>query len=257
MIYLALAPKSNAAYRAFGAAMAAAERTGSLTPPKHILNAPTRLMKSEGYGAGYVYDHDTEAGFSGQDYFPPGMGRERFYEPGDRGFERELRERLLSFAAERASKEKSEPERVAGPAPTRAEQEADHRNRQTRARPGADRLRQLRPRRPERGDLDAIAAVLARPQRSRRPDRAAAASGESFYGVLEGPRRRVFQRMEAIIADRRHARLAHPPRGADRPRRFENWSFGLLPVGRATGRRAPRGVHLELRPTPGIRRRIG
>ena len=63
--------------------MAAAERTGSLMPPKHILNAPTRLMKSEGYGAGYVYDHDTEAGFSGQDYFPPEHGRESFYEPGE------------------------------------------------------------------------------------------------------------------------------------------------------------------------------
>ena len=89
--------------------MAAAERTGSLMPPKHILNAPTRLMKSEGYGAGYVYDHDTEAGFSGQDYFPPGMPRERFYEPGDRGFEHDLRERLLSFAA-RARYGRSEPD---------------------------------------------------------------------------------------------------------------------------------------------------
>ena len=110
VIYLALAPKSNAAYRAFGAAMAAAERTGSLMPPKHILNAPTRLMKSEGYGAGYVYDHDTEAGFSGQDYFPPGMERERFYAPGERGFERDLRERLLSFLRQRATKERSEPD---------------------------------------------------------------------------------------------------------------------------------------------------
>ncbi len=105
VIYLALAPKSNAAYRAFAGALAAAERTGSLTPPKHILNAPTRWMKSEGFGAGYVYDHDTESGFSGQDYFPPGMERERFYDPGGRGFEHELRERLLSFAAERARKE--------------------------------------------------------------------------------------------------------------------------------------------------------
>ena len=104
VIYLALAPKSNAAYRAFGAAMAAAERTGSLVPPKHILNAPTRLMKSEGYGKGYVYDHDTEAGFSGQEYFPPEMPRESYYDPGDRGFEHNLRERLLSFAAQRARK---------------------------------------------------------------------------------------------------------------------------------------------------------
>jgi putative ATPase len=104
VIYLALAPKSNAAYRAFGAAMAAAERTGSLVPPKHILNAPTKLMKAEGYGKGYVYDHDTEAGFSGQDYFPTEMPRERYYDPGGRGLEAELRERLLSFAAARARK---------------------------------------------------------------------------------------------------------------------------------------------------------
>ena len=108
VIYLARAPTSNAAYRAFGAAMAAAERTGSLRPPKHILNAPTRLMKDEGYGRGYVYDHDTERGFSGQDYFPESMPRERFYDPGGRGAERELRERLLSFAAERARTGRSE-----------------------------------------------------------------------------------------------------------------------------------------------------
>lgn len=70
VIYLALAPKSNAAYVAYKSAMALAEKTGSLTPPKHILNAPTRLMKEEGYGRGYIYDHDLEAGFSGQNYFP-------------------------------------------------------------------------------------------------------------------------------------------------------------------------------------------
>jgi putative ATPase len=110
VIYLALAPKSNAAYRAFGAAMTAAERTGSLSPPKHILNAPTRLMKAEGYGAGYVYDHDAESGFSGQEYFPPGMERPAFYHPGKRGLEAELRERLLSFAALRAKLNQSEPE---------------------------------------------------------------------------------------------------------------------------------------------------
>ena len=101
VIYLALAPKSNAAYTAFAAAMASAERTGSLVPPKHILNAPTRWMKSEGFGKGYVYDHDTEAGFSGQEYFPPEMPREEFYDPSSRGFERELGERLLSLTAER------------------------------------------------------------------------------------------------------------------------------------------------------------
>jgi putative ATPase len=104
VIYLALAPKSNAAYTAFAAAMAAAGKTGSLAPPKHILNAPTRLMKSEGYGRGYIYDHDTEGGFSGQEYFPDTMARESFYRPGDRGYERDLAERLLSFAAARARK---------------------------------------------------------------------------------------------------------------------------------------------------------
>jgi len=102
VIYLALAPKSNAAYRAFGAAMAAAEKTGSLDPPKHILNAPTRLMKEEGYGRGYRYDHDVESGFSGQDYFPPGMARPRFYEPTDRGSEQDLRKRALYLEEERA-----------------------------------------------------------------------------------------------------------------------------------------------------------
>ena len=88
--------------------MAAAERTGSLMPPKHILNAPTRLMKDEGYGRGYVYDHDTESGFSGQNYFPAACPRERFYDPVGRGPERALRERLLSFAAERARKGRSD-----------------------------------------------------------------------------------------------------------------------------------------------------
>ena len=102
VIRLALAPKSNAGYRAFSAARAAAKRTGSLAPPKHILNAPTKLMKSEGYGAGYVYDHDTEAAFSGQSYFPDEMPRESYYAPTDRGAEAALGERLLAFAAARA-----------------------------------------------------------------------------------------------------------------------------------------------------------
>src|SRR5229473_2214427 len=77
VIYLATAPKSNAAYKAFGAAMRAAKEGGSLLPPKHILNSPTKLMKSEGYGSGYEYDHDTQGAFSGQDYFPEAMGRVR------------------------------------------------------------------------------------------------------------------------------------------------------------------------------------
>src|SRR2546430_10884826 len=91
VIYLATAPKSNAAYKAFGAAMRAAKEGGSLLPPKHILNSPTKLMKSEGYGSGYQYDHDAPDAFSGQDYFPETLGRQTFYDPPDRGFEREIR----------------------------------------------------------------------------------------------------------------------------------------------------------------------
>ena len=94
VIYLGSAPKSNAAYKALGAANRAARETGSLMPPKHILNAPTRLMADLGYGKDYVYDHDTEEGFSGQDYFPEDMTRERFYRPADRGFERDIKKRL-------------------------------------------------------------------------------------------------------------------------------------------------------------------
>ncbi|MGE3148567.1 MAG: replication-associated recombination protein A [Pseudorhodoplanes sp.] len=94
VIYVATAPKSNAAYTAYGAAMRAAKENGSLLPPKHILNAPTNLMKSEGYGRGYAYDHDQQDAFSGQDYFPEALGRQTFYDPPDRGFEREIRKRL-------------------------------------------------------------------------------------------------------------------------------------------------------------------
>jgi putative ATPase len=94
VIYIATAPKSNAAYTAFGAAMRTAKEAGSLLPPKHILNAPTRLMHSEGYGAGYAYDHDAPGGFSGQDYFPQQLGRQKFYDPPERGFEREIKKRL-------------------------------------------------------------------------------------------------------------------------------------------------------------------
>lgn len=102
VIYLALAPKSNAGYVAYKAARKAAQKTGSEPPPKHILNAPTRLMKDEGYSAGYVYDHDTEDGFSGQDYFPETMKRPVFYQPPERGFERELKKRLEYFVKLRA-----------------------------------------------------------------------------------------------------------------------------------------------------------
>jgi len=94
VIYLATAPKSNAAYTALSAARRAARTHGSLAPPMHILNAPTRLMKELGYGKGYAYDHDAEDAFSGQNYFPDGMAREEFYRPVERGFEREVLKRL-------------------------------------------------------------------------------------------------------------------------------------------------------------------
>jgi len=94
VIYLATAPKSNAAYQAFGEASQMARETGSLMPPMQILNAPTRLMRDFGYGKGYVYDHATEEGFSGQNYFPDGVPRRNFYRPGERGFEREVKKRL-------------------------------------------------------------------------------------------------------------------------------------------------------------------
>jgi len=93
-LYLATAPKSNASYVAFKRAMARAKETGSLMPPKIILNAPTRLMKQQEYGAGYRYDHDEPDAFSGQDYFPTEIGRETYYDPPERGFEREIRKRL-------------------------------------------------------------------------------------------------------------------------------------------------------------------
>ena len=98
LIYLATAPKSNAAYKAYKGAMAAAKAHGSLTPPAHILNAPTGMMKNLGYGAGYQYDHDAPDGFSGQNYFPDAMPRQKFYQPVERGFERELVKRLEYWA---------------------------------------------------------------------------------------------------------------------------------------------------------------
>jgi putative ATPase len=104
VIYIATAPKSNAAYMAYKAAMRMAKEGGSLLPPKHILNSPTKLMKSEGYGEGYQYDHDTPGAFSGQDYFPEALGRQTFYDPPDRGFEREIRKRLDYWAKLRAAK---------------------------------------------------------------------------------------------------------------------------------------------------------
>ncbi|WP_431298431.1 replication-associated recombination protein A [Tabrizicola sp. BL-A-41-H6] len=105
VVYLALAPKSNAVYTAYKAARAAARDTGSHPPPKHILNAPTKLMKDIGYGTGYAYDHDAEDGFSGQDYFPEGMKRPIYYLPPERGFERELKKRVDYFAKLRAKRQ--------------------------------------------------------------------------------------------------------------------------------------------------------
>lgn len=97
VVYLSLAPKSNAVYTAFKQAKAAAEQTHHLNPPPIIVNAPTVLMKQMGYGRGYIYDHDTPAGFSGQNYFPNDMERESFYDPVERGFEREMKKRLEYF----------------------------------------------------------------------------------------------------------------------------------------------------------------
>ena len=100
-LYCATAPKSNAAYVAQKAAWRAAKDTGSLSPPAHILNAPTRVMKDLGYGAGYAYDHEAEGGFSGQDYWPEEMAAQRFYTPTDRGHEKRIAERLAWWAERR------------------------------------------------------------------------------------------------------------------------------------------------------------
>lgn len=106
LVYLATAPKSNANYVAYKAARAAAREHGSLMPPKHILNAPTKMMANIGYGAGYQYDHDTEDAFSGQNYFPEAMARQKFYDPPDRGFEREINKRLEYWHKKREEKSK-------------------------------------------------------------------------------------------------------------------------------------------------------
>ena len=106
VVYLALAPKSNAIYVGYNKARTAAVKTGSLSPPKHILNAPTDLMKKEGYGIDYEYDHNHKEGFSGQDFFPTDMAKERFYQPVERGFEKELKKRIEYFGSLRAKKRK-------------------------------------------------------------------------------------------------------------------------------------------------------
>jgi putative ATPase len=104
ILYLALAPKSNAGYVAYKAARRLAGKTGSAPPPKHILNAPTKLMKDQGYSDGYAYDHDAEDGFSGQNYFPDGVERSDLYTPVERGFERDLKKRLDYFQKLRAQR---------------------------------------------------------------------------------------------------------------------------------------------------------
>ncbi len=108
VIYLGTAPKSNAAYKAHGEALRAARATGSLMPPMHILNAPTRMMKDLGYGKDYAYDHNAEDGFSGQNYFPDDMPREQFYRPVERGFEREISKRLAYWQKLRDKKSAAE-----------------------------------------------------------------------------------------------------------------------------------------------------
>lgn len=104
VVYVATAPKSNAVYTAYKAARALAKQAGSLMPPKHILNAPTKLMKQEGYGNSYRYDHDEPDAFSGQDYFPESLGRQSFYHPVERGFERDIRKRMEYWARLRAER---------------------------------------------------------------------------------------------------------------------------------------------------------
>ena len=108
ILYLATAPKSNAGYTAYKESRRAAQSYGSLMPPKHILNAPTKMMRDQGYGDGYAYDHDTPEGFSGQNYFPEGMARQNFYRPVERGFERDIQKRMDYWAKLRARKKQGE-----------------------------------------------------------------------------------------------------------------------------------------------------
>jgi len=110
VVHLATAPKSVSVYKAFGAARRAARETGSLMPPAHIRNAPTKLMKQLGYGKGYRYDPDTEEGFSGQDYFPDGMERQTFYRPRGEGHEAKIKVRLDEWAKLRAARQAADEE---------------------------------------------------------------------------------------------------------------------------------------------------
>lgn len=118
-LYLATAPKSNAVYKALGAAREVARKTGSVAPPAHILNAPTGLMRDLGYGKGYQYDHDAADGFSGQNYFPDGIARQRFYAPRERGFEREIAKRLAYWDRLRAERQNDDGRSATGADATR------------------------------------------------------------------------------------------------------------------------------------------
>ena len=227
VIYLALAPKSNAAYRAFGAAMAAAERTGSLVPPKHILNAPTRLMKSEGYGKGYVYDHDTEGGFSGSGLLPPrNAARSPTIDPAP--------------ADSRRSCEKdfclSPPSAIGRPGPTE-----NPSGRPTIPAKASDLIQLIYVSAAAhglgQGDLDAIARVSLARNKVAGITGFLLHQGDAFYGALEGSERRVLRRMEAIIRDPRHSRIRVLREASIADRRFDNWSFGILPEGRDGGER--------------------
>lgn len=105
VVYVASAPKSNAVYKAWKAAVKLAKEHGSIMPPKTILNAPTKLMREEGYGEGYAYDHDAPDAFSGQNYWPEKIGRKKLYNPPERGFEREIAKRLDYWAKLRKERE--------------------------------------------------------------------------------------------------------------------------------------------------------
>ena len=104
-IYLALAPKSNSVYEAYKKAMETAKKSGSVMPPKHILNAPTEFLKEQGYGDGYLYDHDTKDSFSGQSYFPDSVTENEFYEPSNKGDEKQLMEKLVHFKSLRSKRQ--------------------------------------------------------------------------------------------------------------------------------------------------------
>ena len=224
--------------------MAAAERTGSLVPPKHILNAPTRLMKSEGYGKGYVYDHDTEAGFSGQEYFPPEMPRETYYRARRPRIRAQPARKAFVFRRRSALGRPNATDTASGrlpPIPAKSQ------------RPHPARLRQLGRARARRRTTStpSPAPPLARNQ-------AAGITGLLLHqgdALLRHPRRPgaagAGSAWRSIIRDPRHSRLRVLREAAIADRRFDNWSFGSLPEGQ-DGDRARRRFHLEPRTRPAI-----